>query len=69
MAIGSTNVDQARFPASAGGYESPDYATAANRVDIDVQGGVGSRAGDRRRVGGRVVVPRADAAVHHVQSR
>ncbi len=24
------------------GYESPDYATAANRVEIDVQGGVGS---------------------------
>jgi len=42
MGLGSTQVDQARFPASAGGYESPDYATAANRVDIDVQGGVGS---------------------------
>jgi hypothetical protein len=26
----------------AGGYESRDYATAANQVDIDVQGGVGS---------------------------
>jgi hypothetical protein len=24
------------------GYESPGYETAANRVDIDVQGGVGS---------------------------
>jgi len=42
IALGSTQVDQARFPPSAGGYESPDYATAANRVDIDVQGGVGS---------------------------
>jgi hypothetical protein len=42
MALGSTQVDQARFPASAGGYESPDYATAANRVEIDAQGGVGS---------------------------
>jgi hypothetical protein len=42
MALGSTQVDQARFPASAGGYESPDYATAQNRVDIDAQGGVGS---------------------------
>ena len=42
MALGSTQVDQARFPASSSGYESPDYATAANRVDIDVQGGVGS---------------------------
>jgi hypothetical protein len=42
MALGSTQVDQSRFPAVAGGYESPDYATAPNRVDIDVQGGVGS---------------------------
>lgn len=42
MALGSTQVDQTRFPAAAGGYESPDYATATNRVDIDAQGGVGS---------------------------
>lgn len=42
MALGSTQVDQARFPASVGGYESPDYASAPNRIDIDVQGGVGS---------------------------
>ena len=42
MALGSTQIDQARFPPSSGGYESPDYTTAANRVEIDVQGGVGS---------------------------
>jgi hypothetical protein len=42
MAIGSTQVDQNRFPRSPNGYESPDYATAANRVDIDLEGGVGS---------------------------
>jgi hypothetical protein len=42
MALGSTKVDEARFPATGGGYESPDYATAANRVDIDISGGVGS---------------------------
>jgi hypothetical protein len=42
MAIGSSQVDQARFPRVADGYESPDYATAANRIDIDVSGGVGS---------------------------
>lgn len=42
MALGSSNVDEARFPRSATGYESPDYATAANRVDLDIQGGVGS---------------------------
>ncbi len=44
MALGSTRVDQARFPRVGDGYESPDYASAANRVDIDVQGGVGSVA-------------------------
>lgn len=42
MALGSSQIDQARFPASGNGYESPDYATATNRVDIDVNGGVGS---------------------------
>jgi hypothetical protein len=42
MALGSTQVDETRFPRSAGGYESPDYATAVNRVDIDASGGVGS---------------------------
>ena len=42
MALGSTQVDEARFPRGGAGYESPDYATAENRVEIDVQGGVGS---------------------------
>ena len=42
IALGSAQIDPTRFPASSGGYESPDYATAANRVDIDVGGGVGS---------------------------
>ncbi len=42
MALGSSQVDQGRFPATAGGFESADYATAANRVEIDVSGGVGS---------------------------
>jgi hypothetical protein len=42
MTLGSTSVDEARFPRGIDGYESPDYASAANRVDIDVQGGVGS---------------------------
>ncbi len=42
VALGSTQIDQARFPASGSGYESPDFATATNRVEIDVQGGVGS---------------------------
>jgi len=42
MALGSAQIDPTHFPASSGGYESPDYATSANRVDIDVGGGVGS---------------------------
>jgi hypothetical protein len=42
MALGSSAVDESRFPRSADGYESPDFATAANRVDLDLQGGVAS---------------------------
>jgi len=42
MGLGSNQIDQARFPRVADGYESPDYGTAANRIDIDVSGGVGS---------------------------
>lgn len=42
MALGSSDVDEARFPRTSNGYESPDFGTATNRVDIDVQGGVGS---------------------------
>jgi hypothetical protein len=42
MALGSTDVDQARFPRVGDLFQSPDYETASNRVDIDAQGGVGS---------------------------
>ncbi|HLO36506.1 MAG TPA: hypothetical protein VK194_10505, partial [Candidatus Deferrimicrobium sp.] len=42
MAIGSSQVDESRFPRTATGFESPGFATAANRVDLDLQGGVGS---------------------------
>jgi hypothetical protein len=42
MALGSTNVDTARFPKVVDGWESPDWGTATNRVEIDIQGGVGS---------------------------
>jgi hypothetical protein len=42
VALGSSHVDEARFPRSADGYASADFATAANRADIDVRGGVGS---------------------------
>ena len=42
MALGSAQIDRARFPASSGGYESPDFETATNRVEINVEGGLGS---------------------------
>ena len=42
MALGTSQVDQVRFPRVADGYESPDYANATNRIDIDISGGVGS---------------------------
>jgi hypothetical protein len=42
MGLGSVSVDQSRFPAVPGGYMSGDYETAANRVEIHAEGGVGS---------------------------
>ena len=42
MGLGSVQVDESRFPRVGDSYESPDYATAENRVDLDIQGGVGS---------------------------
>ena len=42
VVIGSFDVDTRRFPRSGSGYESPDYATAANKLDLSVEGGVGS---------------------------
>jgi hypothetical protein len=42
VALGASNVDQTRFPRTIDGYASPDYASAANRADIEVRGGIGS---------------------------
>jgi hypothetical protein len=42
MALGSIQVDEARIPRAGKAWESPDYATATDRVEIEVQGGVGS---------------------------
>lgn len=42
VALGSSNIDQGRFPRTVDGYASPDYANAANRADIEVRGGIGS---------------------------
>ncbi len=41
MSLGSTTVDP-RIARSGDGWESPDYGTAENRVELDVRGGVGS---------------------------
>lgn len=38
----SANVDTARFPKSGDAYRSPDYETAANRVDLEIEAGAGS---------------------------
>ena len=42
MALGSSAIDEARFPRVGDLYQSIDYGTAGNRVDLDIQGGVGS---------------------------
>jgi hypothetical protein len=42
MTLGTSDIDLTRFPREADGYASPDYASAANRADIEFQGGVGS---------------------------
>ena len=40
--LAKISVDPARFPRVGDLYESPDYASAANKADIDVETGVGS---------------------------
>lgn len=43
MVLGSTSVDESRFPKTGSGtWESPDFGTAPNRVELEVEGGVGS---------------------------
>lgn len=42
MALGRTDVDESRFPRTAEGFQSIDYETSPNRVEIDIQGGVGA---------------------------
>lgn len=42
MGLGSSAIDESRFPRSHGGWESGDFATAAHRAEISIQGGVGS---------------------------
>jgi hypothetical protein len=42
IGLGSTSVDEVRFPRAGGGWASPDYDGAARRAEIHVSGGVGS---------------------------
>jgi hypothetical protein len=42
MGLGSTSVDEVRFPRAGSGWASPDYDGAARRAEIHVSGGVGS---------------------------
>ena len=40
MQIGTNDVDTRRFPPSATGWSSPDYDSAANRVELVISGGL-----------------------------
>lgn len=40
--LAAITVDRARFPQTGGIYRSPDFETAENRVEIEVETGVGS---------------------------
>ncbi|HET8786525.1 MAG TPA: hypothetical protein VFM38_12875 [Candidatus Limnocylindrales bacterium] len=42
VVMGSIRVDEERFPRFGGDYQSTDYGSAANRVDLAINGGVGS---------------------------
>ncbi len=42
VGVGSLDVDQRRFPRTGGAYQSPDFETAENRVELQIEGGVGS---------------------------
>jgi hypothetical protein len=42
MGLGALNVDERRFPRSGKIYESTDYASATNRIDLNVEGGLGA---------------------------
>ncbi len=42
VGLGSTTVDAARFPRTAHGWESTDFATSERRAEVRVTGGLGS---------------------------
>lgn len=42
MGLGTSTIDEARFPRLGDGWASPDFDTAAHRAEISISGGVGS---------------------------
>jgi hypothetical protein len=42
MGLGALNVDERRFPRNGKLYASADYTTAANRIDLNIEGGLGA---------------------------
>jgi hypothetical protein len=50
VTVDVTDIDTRRFLRKGGGYESTDYATTENRVNITINASVGRAAG---RLGGR----------------
>lgn len=42
MGLGGSDIDTTRFPRVGDVWESPDFATATNRVEIEAQGGLGA---------------------------
>jgi hypothetical protein len=40
VGVGALNVDERRFPRRGDGFESDDFASAENRVEVEVQSGV-----------------------------
>lgn len=42
VGLGGLKVDESRFPRTGKYYESPDYTTADNRVDLRISGGIGA---------------------------
>ncbi len=42
VGLGGMNIDRNRFPLAGEYYESPEYATADNRIDVRIDGGLGA---------------------------
>ncbi len=42
VGMGTLKVDEARFPRHNGTYETPDFMAASDRIELDIQGGVGA---------------------------